>query len=386
MHQRLAVLSLPAAESPPKPRRACSRMAPFVPVLVAILAAPAMAATLDSSAGPLAVTPMVSGLNEPWALEFLPDGTVLITEREGRLLHVNAGVAQPIAGLPQVFDSGQGGLLDVMISRDFAQTREVWLSFSILLDGGGATAVGKGVLNADGTALEGFRTLYHGDATGGGRHFGSRLVEAADGTVFLTTGDRGTGPDGMESQDPMRVEGKVIHLNRDGTPATTLPGHRPGVYSLGHRNAQGATLDADGNLWLVEHGAQGGDELNRVEAGRNYGWPVISYGEDYGGGQIGEGAAREGMEQPLHYWVPSIAPSGMIIYQGDLFPDWKGDVFTGSLNSDFISRLDPENGYAEERIAGPQTGRVRDIVEAADGSIWFLSVYDGVAYRLTPNG
>jgi glucose/arabinose dehydrogenase len=190
----------------------------------------------------------------------------------------------------------------------------------------------------------------------------------------------------MESQDPMRVEGKVIHLNRDGTPATTLPGHRPGVYSLGHRNAQGATLDADGTLWLVEHGAQGGDELNRVEAGRNYGWPVISYGEDYGGGQIGEGAAREGMEQPLHYWVPSIAPSGMIIYQGDLFPDWKGDVFTGSLNSDFISRLDPENGYAEERIAGPQTGRVRDIVEAADGSIWFLSVYDGVAYRLTPRG
>jgi aldose sugar dehydrogenase len=234
--------------------------------------------------------------------------------------------------------------------------------------------------------LEGFRTLYHGDATGGGRHFGSRLVEAADGTVFLTTGDRGTGPDGMESQDPMRVEGKVIHLNRDGTPATTLPGHRPGVYSLGHRNAQGATLDADGNLWLVEHGAQGGDELNRIEAGRNYGWPVISYGEDYGGGQIGEGAARDGMEQPLHYWVPSIAPSGMIIYQGDLFPEWKGDVFTGSLNSDFISRLDPENGYAEERIAGPQTGRVRDIVEAADGSIWFLSVYDGVAYRLTPNG
>jgi aldose sugar dehydrogenase len=385
MHQRLAALSLPAARSPLNPRRVWSGRAPLASLLVVAMAAPVGAATLDSSVGPLAVTPMVTGLNEPWALEFLPDGSLLITEREGALLHVKEGAAQPVSGLPEVFDSGQGGLLDVMIPRDFEQTREVWLSFSIPLDGGGATAVGKGVLNAAGTALEGFSTLYQGDATGGGRHFGSRLVEAADGTVFLTTGDRGTGPEGMEAQDPMRAEGKVIHLNRDGSPATSLPGHRPGVYSLGHRNAQGATLDAEGNLWLVEHGAQGGDELNRIEAGRNYGWPVISYGEDYGGGQIGEGSARDGMEQPLHYWVPSIAPSGMVIYQGDLFPDWKGDVFTGSLNSDFISRLDPENGYAEERIAGPQTGRVRDIVEAPDGSIWYLAVYDGVAYRLTPN-
>ena len=386
MHQRLAVLPLPFARSPLLPRRAGIGLASFVALWAVAGGAPVAAATLDSSAGPLAVTAMVSGLNEPWALEFMPDGGLLITERDGRLLHVKEGSSQPVAGLPEVFDNGQGGLLDVMIPRDFAQTREVWLSFSMPLDGGAATAVGKGVLNAEGTALDGFITLYHGDATGGGRHFGSRLVEAADGTVFLTTGDRGTGPDGMESQDPMRVEGKVIHLNRDGSPATTLPGHRPGVYSLGHRNAQGAALDADGNLWLVEHGAQGGDELNRIEAGRNYGWPVISYGEDYGGGQIGEGSARDGMEQPLHYWVPSIAPSGMVIYQGDLFADWKGDVFTGSLNSDFISRLDPENGYAEERIAGPQTGRVRDIVEAPDGSIWFLSVFDGVAYRLTPAG
>ncbi len=230
--------------------------------------------------------------------------------------------------------------------------------------GGAATAIGKGRLAEDGRSLEGFETLYSGDPAGGGRHFGSRIVEAMDGTIFLTTGDRGTGPDGLESQDPMRVEGKVIHLNRDGSPATTLPGHRPGVYSVGHRNAQGAALDAQGNLWLVEHGAQGGDELNRVEQGRNYGWPIISYGENYGGGQIGEGSARDGMEQPVHYWVPSIAPSGMMIYQGDLFSDWKGDVFTGSLNSDFISRLDPDADYAEERIAGPVTGRVRDIVEA----------------------
>ena len=344
------------------------------------------AGTLESSVGPLRVEAMVTGLEEPWGLDFLPDGAVIVTERDGRLLRVVEGVATPIEGVPEVFAQGQGGLLDVMIPRDFAQSREVWLSYALPLDGGAATAVGKGVLSADGARLQGFTTLYHGDGVRGGRHFGSRLVEAGDGTVFLTTGDRGTGPEGLESQDPARVEGKVIHLNRDGSPATSLPGHRPGVYSLGHRNAQGATLGPDGALWLVEHGAQGGDEVNRVEAGRNYGWPVITFGEDYGGGRIGEGTEKPGMEQPLHYWDPSIAPSGMIFYRGDLFPQWKGDILTGSLNSGFISRLDPEAGFAEERIAGDQTGRVRDIVEAPDGSIWLLSVIDGAAYRITPEG
>ena len=375
-------------------RPALTPKPPLPPLLAALCAAScaallapaqgALAETLSSSAGPLKVEPVITGLEEPWALNFLPDGAVLVTERDGRLLRAEGGAVAEIAGGPAVLAQGQGGLLDVMVPRDFAQSREIWLSYAIPLAGGAATAVGKGVLSADGTRLEGFATLYHGDALRGGRHFGSRLVEAADGTVFLTTGDRGTGPEGMEAQDPARVEGKVIHLNRDGSPATSLPGHRPGVYSLGHRNAQGAVLGPDGALWLVEHGAQGGDEVNRVEAGRNYGWPVISYGEDYGGGRIGEGVSRDGMEQPLHYWDPSIAPSGMIFYQGDLFPAWKGDILTGSLNSDFISRLDPEAGFAEERIAGDQTGRVRDIVEAPDGAIWFLSVTDGAAYRITP--
>ncbi len=342
--------------------------------------------TLDSSAGPLAVEAMMTGLEEPWGIAFLPDGAVIVTERDGRLLRVVDGMSTVIEGVPEVYAQGQGGLLDVMIPRDFASSREVWLSYAMPLEGGAATAVGKGVLSADGARLEGFTLLYHGDAVRGGRHFGSRLVEAGDGTVFLTTGDRGTGPEGLESQDPARVEGKVIHLTRDGSPATSLPGHRPGVFSLGHRNAQGATLGPDGALWLVEHGAQGGDEVNRVEAGRNYGWPVITFGEDYGGGRIGEGTEKAGMEQPLHYWDPSIAPSGMIFYQGDLFPGWKGDIFTGSLNAGFISRLDPEAGFAEERIEGEQTGRVRDIVEAPDGSIWFLSVIDGAAYRITPEG
>ncbi len=392
MHQTLVASSCAINRTSPMPRIAnqatkgglAGAVAGLLLAAASPLVAQAQSQTLESAAGPMIVTPMVTGLDQPWALAFLPDGAVLVTERDGRLLLVKDDVITPVSGTPDVFADGQGGLLDVMIPRDFAQTREVWLSFSLPVGGGAATAIGKGRLAEDGRSLEGFETLYSGDPAGGGRHFGSRIVEAMDGTIFLTTGDRGTGPDGLESQDPMRVEGKVIHLTRDGSPATTLPGHRPGVYSVGHRNAQGAALDAQGNLWLVEHGAQGGDELNRVEQGRNYGWPIISYGENYGGGQIGEGSARDGMEQPVHYWVPSIAPSGMLIYQGDLFSDWKGDVFTGSLNSDFISRLDPDADYAEERIAGPVTGRVRDIVEAPDGAIWYLSVIDGTAYRLAP--
>lgn len=384
MHQNRVPSSSMTTEKPLLPHASTAALFALLLASASPLAAQSDTASLETSAGAVAVTSMVTGLDQPWALAFLPDGKVLVTERGGRLLLIAEGAATAISGLPDVFASGQGGLLDVMVPRDFDQSREVWLSFSNPLEGGAATAIGKGRLSEDGLALEGFETLYSGDPAGGGRHFGSRIIEAADGTIFLTTGDRGTGPDGMQAQDPMRVEGKVIHLNRDGSPATTLPGHRPGIYSLGHRNAQGAALDAQGNLWLVEHGAQGGDELNRVEQGRNYGWPVISYGENYGGGQIGEGSARAGMEQPVHYWDPSIAPSGLMIYQGDLFPDWKGDVFAGSLNSDFISRLDPEADYTEERIAGPVTGRVRDIVEAPDGSIWYLSVSDGTAYRLSP--
>ena len=352
--------------------------------LAPVLDGVAWAGMLDTSAGPVRLEAVALGLEEPWAIGFLPDGGVLVTERAGRLLLLRDGRTAPVEGVPQVYDNGQGGLLDVMVPRDFAQSREVWLSFAMPVEGGAATAVGSGRLSEDGRRLEGFTVHWHGQGTRGGRHFGSRVVEGADGTIFVTTGDRGTGPDGHEAQDPQRAEGKVIRLNRDGSPAADFPGHAAGVHSIGHRNPQGAALDGQGTLWVVEHGAQGGDELNRIEGGRNYGWPVISYGEDYGGGQIGEGSAKDGMEQPVHYWVPSIAPSGLMIYQGDLFPAWKGDLFTGSLNSDFISRLDPDTGHAEERIASAETGRVRDIVEAPDGSIWFLSVYDGAAYRMVP--
>ncbi|MCB6176992.1 PQQ-dependent sugar dehydrogenase [Rhodobacter sp. Har01] len=356
--------------------------------ILALLAPPALAGQVETSAGPMQITPVVTGLDEPWGLAFLPDGSFLVTERAGRLVRVADGVAAEVQGAPAVYAEGQGGLLDVMVPRDFATSREVWLSYAMPLRGGGATAAGKAVLAVDGTRLEHFTPLFAADPRGGGRHFGARLVEAADGTVFLTTGDRGTGPEGMQAQDPATAIGKVVHLRRDGEPATARDGWLPGVWSLGHRNLQGATLDLEGRLLTVEHGAQGGDELNAPEAGRNYGWPVISYGVDYGGGRIGVGSAQEGMEQPLHHWVPSIAPSGLMVYSGALVPEWRGDIFFGSLNSDFLGRLDPDaagpGGLAEERISAAETGRVRDVVEAPDGSIWFLSVYDGAVYRMAP--
>ena len=346
------------------------------------------AGDVQTTVGAMSISTVWQGLEEPWAIDVLPDGAVLVTEREGQLLMLREGDVTSLAGLPDVFDDGQGGLLDVMVPDDFATSREVWLSFSVPLDGGGATAAGVGRLSQDGSALEGFRTVFTGDGFPGGRHFGSRLVEMPDGTIALTTGDRGTGPEGMQAQDPASSLGKVILLQRDGSPAIAQEGWLPGAFSRGHRNVQGAALDLSGRLLTVEHGAQGGDELNAPEGGKNYGWPVISYGINYNDDPIGEGQAKDGMEQPLHYWDPSIAPSGLMVYSGKLVPEWRGDIFFGSLNSDFLGRLDPETpaetGFAEERISGPETGRVRDVIEAPDGAIWFLSVYDGAVYRMAP--
>jgi glucose/arabinose dehydrogenase len=347
--------------------------------------------TIETSAGPMVVTTVAEGLEEPWGIGFLPDGSFLITERDGRLKHFAAPGADPvlIEGLPEVALDGQGGLLDVMIPADFATSREVWFSYAVAQGAGSGTAMGKGRLPTNSSRLDGFIRLFEiPEGSSGGLQFGSRLVEAADGTIFLTVGDRGTGPGGMQAQDPMRGEGKVFHFKRDGSPATIFDNALPGMYSLGHRNQQGAALDLAGRFLTVEHGAQGGDELNAPHEGGNYGWPVVSYGLKYDGGKIGLGTSLPGTEQPLHYWDPSIAPSGLMVYSGALVPDWTGDVFFGSLNSDFLGRLDPDTpaptGYAEERLAGPETLRVRDVVEAPDGSIWFLSVINGAAYRLAP--
>jgi len=326
------------------------------------------------------ITPIIEGLDEPWSLGFLPDGRVLITERAGRLKVFTDGGAFEVAGLPEVADDGQGGLLDVMVPRDFADTGRLWFSYSHPGAGGASTALGHARLEGD--RLTGFTRVHEGPAVGGGQHFGSRVVEGPDGTIFLTTGDRG---EGDRAQDPSRPEGKVLHFNAKGQPLpSTIPGGMPGLWSMGHRNLQGATLDSKGRLWTIEHGARGGDELNMPQAGRNYGWPIISYGIDYSGAKIGEGQVREGMEQPVYYWDPSIAPSGLVILKGAMFPDWRGHVLTGSLNSDLIARVNPSAGYDETRIETSETSRVRDIREAPDGSLWFLSVGNGAAFRLTP--
>lgn len=350
--------------------------------LAAPAAAPVAAAPLETSAGPMEATAVATGLDEPWALDFLPGGDLLVTERAGRLVLISGQDRHRVEGLPDVAVQGQGGLLDVMLPRDFATSRRVWLSFAAPAGGGSATAAGYGVLSADGRRLEGFQTVFTGTVATGGRHFGSRLVEGRDGGIYLTTGDRGTGPEGMAAQEPDNSIGKVIRLDAAGEGWTTT------VHSRGHRNIQGAALDLTGRLLTVEHGSKGGDELNAPEPGRNYGWPVISYGVNYDGTTVGQGTEAEGMEQPLHYWDPSIAPSGLMVYSGALVPEWQGDIFTGSLNSDFLSRLDPDasapTGFAEERISGPETGRVRDVMEAPDGSIWFISASGGTVFRLAP--
>ncbi|GAW35109.1 soluble aldose sugar dehydrogenase YliI precursor [Roseovarius sp. A-2] len=343
---------------------------------------------LETSVGNVTVTKMVDGLDEPWALDFLPGGEMLISERDGRLLHIADGQSRAIKGLPEIAVRGQGGLLDLLVPRDFAQSREIYFTYSKPQSGGAGTAIARARLDPGADRLSDLSVIFEMvPGSTGGRHFGSRLVEGRDGYFYATTGDRGDRP---SAQDLGRENGSVIRIARDGAvpsdnPFVDTPGAQPEIWSYGHRNPQGAALDGSGALWLVEHGARGGDEVNRVEKGANYGWPVISYGRHYSGAKIGEGTQKEGMKQPAHYWDPSIAPSGMMIYQGDMFPDWRGDIFVGSLKFDMISRLDGSPLREVERLESSETSRVRDIIEGPDGAIWFLSVGQGAAYRITPN-
>jgi len=362
-------------------------MTRFAPLLLALSLGCSPAHTMDTGIGNLDVTRMVDQLDAPWALGFLPEGSVLITERAGRLLHVDGDQRREISGLPQVATAGQGGLLDLLIPRDFVQNRTLFFTFSKPQSSGAGTAIFRATLAPGADRLTDGRVIFELEpGSSGGRHFGSRIVEGRDGFLYATIGDRGDRP---SAQDLSRQNGSVIRIARDGSvpadnPFVDSDGAQPEIWSYGHRNPQGAALDADGTLWVNEHGARGGDEVNRVRRGANYGWPVISYGKHYSGARIGEGTHKEGMEQPAHYWDPSIAPSGMMIYQGDMFPDWRGDMFVGSLKFDLISRLSGSSVTEAERIESPETQRVRHIVEAPDGAIWFLSEGQGAAYRMTP--
>jgi glucose/arabinose dehydrogenase len=334
---------------------------------------------------------VATGLEHPWGMAFLPDESILITERPGRLRILRDGVLdpEPIEGVPEVYASGQGGLLDVTLDPDFASNRIIYFSYAAEGDGGNSTRVARATLGAG--RLEDLEVIFMAEPlVNSTYHFGSRLVFDREGHLLITVGER---RDGERAQDLADHNGSVIRLHPDGSVPADNPfvgdaGARPEIFSYGHRNAQGLALHpTTGVPWLHEHGARGGDEVNIVRPGVNYGWPVITYGIDYSGAPIGEGTHKEGMAQPVHYWVPSIAPSGMAFYQGDAFPEWRGDLFVGALRSELLARLelDGEQVVAEERLLEGEIGRIRDVRVGPDGYLYLLTDEpDGGLYRLEP--
>jgi glucose/arabinose dehydrogenase len=338
---------------------------------------------------PARMVTVARGLEHPWGLAFLPDGRILVTERPGRLRIVSASgeTSPPLAGVPGVRAGGQGGLLGIALSPGFAQDHLVYLSFSEAGPGGAGVAVARGRLGERG--LEDTRVIWRQEPkVGTSIHWGSRLVFRRDGTLFVTLGDRNSRE---YVQDLGTTVGKIVRLNADGTvprdnPFVGREGARAEIWSYGHRNVQGAALDARGDLWTVEHGARGGDELNHPQPGRNYGWPVISYGIEYSGGKIGEGTAKAGMEQPVYYWDPVIAPSGATFYTGSAFADWRGDLLVGSLSPGGLVRLRLAEGrVAEETRYSIDGDRVRDVVQGPDGLVYLLTDHsNGRVIRLEP--
>jgi glucose/arabinose dehydrogenase len=326
------------------------------------------------------VSTVAKGVQHGWGFAFLPDQRVLVTERAGRMRIVGTDgkLSAPLQGLPPIAVAGQGGLLDVTLSPEFANDGLVYFSFAEPGDGGAGTAVARGKLAA--TSLENVQVIWRQQPkVDGGNHFGSRIVFRGDGTLFVTTGDRFTHREKV--QDLGTTVGKIVRINPDGSaprdnPFVNRAGARPEIWSYGHRNAQAATLQpGTRELWTVEHGARGGDEINNPQAGRNYGWPVITYGVDYSGAKIGEGTAKAGMEQPLYYWDPVIAPSGAVFYTGQAFAGWQGDLFVGSMNPGGLVRLDMENGRVrqETRYLGELGERIRDVQQGSDGLLYVLT-------------
>ena len=327
------------------------------------------------------VETVARGIEHPWALAFLPDGRMLVTERPGRLRIVgrDGRVSEPLAGVPEVQARGQGGLLDVALDPRFADNRLVYLSYAEPgEDGTAGTAVARARLGED--RLEEVQVIYRQQPkVDGGGHYGSRLVFRPDGTLFITQGDRMNHRE--RAQNLSEGIGKLVRINPDGSipkdnPFVGRSGVRPEIWSYGHRSVQAAALDPQtGQLWTVEHGARGGDELNHPEAGKNYGWPIITYGIDYSGAKIGEGAAKPGLEQPVYYWDPVIAPSGMVFYTGDAFPDWKGSILVGSMQPGGLVRLTMKDGKVarETRYLGDPGERIRDVQQGPDGLVYLIT-------------
>ena len=329
------------------------------------------------------VETVARNLQNPWGLAFLPDGRMLVTERPGRLRIVgpDGKLSDPVRGLPPIAARGQGGLLDVAPDPNFAQNRLVYLSFAEDRgEGRAGTSVARGRLSQDDGSLEALQVIFRQEpAYTGGNHFGSRLVFDRGGNLFVTTGDRFDLRN--QAQNPANHIGKVIHITPEGRPAANNPflnreDARPEIWSIGHRNLQSAALNpAPGELWTVEHGARGGDEVNIPQKGKNYGWPVISYGVDYSGAKIGEGTAKAGLEQPVYYWDPSIAPSGMAFYTGDKFPAWRGSILVGALAGRLVSRLETNGNKVtgEERMLQNLGERIRDVRQGPDGFVYLLT-------------
>ncbi|HUP47194.1 MAG TPA: PQQ-dependent sugar dehydrogenase [Thermoanaerobaculia bacterium] len=332
---------------------------------------------------PWRVRTVATGLEHPWGLAFLPDGRMLVTERPGRLRIVerNGALSPPLAGVPHVHARGQGGLLDVVLDPRFETNGLIYLSYAEPGEGGAGTAVAQARLGERG--LENVRVIYRQQPkVAGNGHFGSRIVFANDGTMFITQGERQSAAHRGQSQDLSSLLGKIVRIAPNGSiprdnPFAGRKDARPEIWSYGHRNIQAAALHpVTGELWTVDHGPRGGDELQRPEAGKNYGWPVITYGVEYSGKTIGEGmTAAPGMEQPLYYWNPVIAPSGMVFYTGDAYPGWKGSAFVGSLSPGLLVRLEIENGRVrrEERYLQNLRKRIRDVRQGPDGLLYLLT-------------
>lgn len=351
---------------------------------------------------------LASGLQNPWSLAFLPEGRFLVTERPGRLRVVSADgkLAAPLAGLPEIAVGGQGGLLDVVTDSDFARNRALYFCFSepALTGNANSTALARATLSADNARLENVKVLFsQKPKVASSAHFGCRIVESlapgvngqSDGKLFLTLGDRFSRKEDAQKLD--NHHGKIVRINKDGSvpqdnPFVGKTGALPEIWSYGHRNAQGAALAPDGTFWMHEHGPQGGDEINLPQAGANYGWPEITYGENYGGGRIGEGLSRKaGMEQPLHYWVPSIAPSGMAFLTSERYgAAWRGNLFVGSLKFAYLDRIELSEPFGgkvvrESRLLSDVGERIRDVRQGPDGLLYVLTdSANGQLIRLVP--
>lgn len=346
------------------------------------------------------VTPIVEGLDRPWALEFMPDGRILLTERPGRLriVTLDGEVSPPIEGVPEVYFVEQGGLLDVALARDFATSGRIFLSYAEPREGGSGTAVAAATLRLDDPPrLEDVDVIFRQQPTyNNGKHFGSRIVVADDDTLFIGLGERSDAGIREKAQTLDNHLGKVVRIHADGSvpsdnPFVGDPAALPEIWSYGHRNIQSAALHPDTReLWTVEHGPMGGDELNLPEPGKNYGWPRVSYGVNYEGTPVGSGeSSAPGIEEPLYYWTPSIAPSGMLFYTGDAFPAWKGDLFIGALVEEHLNRLDLEGGrvVGEEKLLADRGQRIRDVAQGPDGLIYVLTDGEGAQLlRLSPAG